>query len=169
MMQFAKEGLLVLTIVLAIVLGLLLWKVGPKGLRAYFSTKEGKGILKGIVLSPIVIGIIAVVLALGGWLLSGKAHAEGLDLSSRVHGTFFNDASVFMGIDRTRGTSPQCWEGGVDNRSTSNLGARLNVWQNPSGNVRLNAKYTHHSCALNRDRNGYDALGIELEWYVWRR
>lgn len=169
MMQFLKEGFLVLAIVLVIVFALLMWKVGPKGLRPYFSTKEGKGILKGIVLSPIVIAVIALLLALLGSLMPAKAHAEGLDLSPRTYGTFFNDASVFMGIDRTKGTSPQCWDGGVDARSTSNLGARLNLWQNPSGNVRVNAKYTHHSCALNRDRNGYDALGIELEWYVWRR
>lgn len=165
MMQFINEASLVLAIVLLIVIGLLLWRIGPKGLVAYFKTPEGKGILKGIVLSPVVILAIAAAFAIGGWLLSGKAQAQEL----KPYGTWFNDASVFMGIDRTKGVSPQCWSGGADDKSTSNLGARLNVWQNPSGNVRVNAKYTHHSCALNRDRNGYDAVGIELEWYVWRR
>lgn len=46
---------------------------------------------------------------------------------------------------------------------------RMNVWESPSRNVRVNAKYTHHSCALNPDRNGYDGVGIEVVWTIWRR
>ena len=38
-----------------------------------------------------------------------------------------------------------------------------------SKRVRVNAKYTHHSCALGPDDRQYDAVGVELEWKVWER
>lgn len=160
--MFFNDMMWVLGFVIAVVLGLLLWKIGPSNLRPFFSTREGKGVARGIVLGPVVI----LLIALAAWLLlPGKAHAEGI----RVPGTWFNDASVFMGIDRTKKLSPMCHTGGYDDRSTSNLGAKLNVWQSPSGNVRFNTMYTHHSCAINPDHKSYDAVGIQVEWVFWRR
>ena len=84
-------------------------------------------------------------------------------------GTWLNDASVFAGIDYTKKLSPQCDNNSIDDRGTSNLGVRLNVWESEGKNVRLNSKYTHHSCVLGPDDRQYDAVGIELEWKVWQR
>lgn len=156
--MFTQEALIVVSIVVAIVLGLLIWRVGLGRITPYLKTKEGHGVARGLVLAPVVILIFALLMS----ILPGNANAQ-------TRGAWFNDASVFMGIDRTKKISPQCHAGGYDERSTSNMGVRANVWQSPSGNVRLNGKYTHHSCAINPDRNSYDALGVEVEWIVWKR
>ena len=42
-------------------------------------------------------------------------------------------------------------------------------YPNDSKSVRVNTKYTHHSCALGPDARQYDAVGVELEWKVWER
>lgn len=163
---FRTDLRLVVVIVLAVVSALILWRVGPKKVAAFFKTKDGLGIARGVVLGPVVIVVIAVVLAVVfTLLLPSKARAEGFS----VPGTWLNDSSVFMGIDRTKKLSPMCDPGGVDQYSTSNLGAKLNIWQSPSGNVRFNGMYTHHSCALNPDNRSYDALGVQVEWTFWRR
>lgn len=162
MMNFLSDLWIVLALVLAVLVGLLLWKVGPRNLLPYFKTKGGKGVLKGIILAPLVIVLLAVAV----WFIPGNAKAQGLDTR---YGSWLNDASVFMGIDRTKKISPQCAAGGYDDRSTSNMGLRLNIWQSPSKNVRFNTQYTHHSCALNPDRNSYDALGVQVEWLIWSR
>lgn len=156
-----KDGSIVIALVLSVVFGLLLWRIGANNIVGYFKTKDGLGVLKGIILAPLVILLLALAL----WMLPNNANAQ----YSNKYGTWFNDASVFMGIDRTKKISPQCESGGYDEKSTSNMGIRANVWQSQSGNVRLNGKYTHHSCAINPDRNSYDALGVEVEWVVWRR
>lgn len=164
-MQFTTDLLIVIGLVFAVCFGLLFWKVGLKNLPAYLKTRDGQGVAKGFILAPIIIIVIGLLM----FLLPGKASAENKPLDLTIPGTFFNDASVFMGIDRTRKQSPQCHAGGYDDRSTSNMGFRVNVWQSPSKNVRVNAQYTHHSCAINPDRNSYDALGVQVEWLIWNR
>ena len=143
-------GLLVVT-----VLAYMAWRLRHRNWIDYFRTPTGLGILRGIILAPLAIVLLAFLL----WLLPGQAHA----------GTWLNDASVFAGLDYTRKLSPQCERNAVDERGTSNLGLRVNVWESASRRVRVNGKYTHHSCALGPDDRQYDALGIELEWRVWQR
>lgn len=122
-------------------------------IREYFRTRTGLGILKGIVM--------AVGITLGAALVAGLAGCST--------GTYFNDAHVYAGLDQTKGQSPQCKEGGPDDRATSNLGFKGNIYQSADERFRANAKYTHHSCAFSPDRNGYDAVGIELEYKLWER
>ncbi len=146
---------LALVVVFAVIVARVGWRWSD--LRAYFwGTKQGKGILKGIVLVLTIIPVAGLLLA----ITASKAHAQSI----QIPGKFFSEASLFMGLDHTKKLSPQCVAGGVDDRTTSNVGARLNVWQSPSTDVRLNLQYTHHSCALNVDRNGYDAVGVQVEW-----
>lgn len=164
MSQFAIDLLIVLALVFLICCGLVVWRIGPSNLPAYLRTNDGKGVARGVILAPAVIIAIALLM----YLLPGKARADA-PLNLEIPGTWFADAGVFMGLDRTKGVSPQCVAGGYDDRSTSNMGVRLNVWESPSRLVRVNAKYTHHSCALNPDRNGYDGVGIEVEWRIWNR
>ena len=142
-------------LLLAILISYMAWTLRGRSWREFFATQDGKGILKGIVLAPLVILVLAAALS----LLPSKASA----------GTWFNDASVFAGLDYTKKLSPQCERNAVDDRGTSNLGMKINVWESDSRLVRLNSKYTHHSCALGPDDRQYDALGVELEWKVWER
>src|SRR5690606_37359002 len=125
------------------------WMLRDQDWHEYFSTREGRGILRGILLAPVIIVILGLILM----LLPGDAAA----------GRWLNDARVFAGIDYTKNRSPMCEGNIVDDRGTSNMGVRLNVWESDSRRVRINSKYTHHSCVLGRDDKSYDALGIELE------
>lgn len=150
-----KDAILFVALMVGVLLAYMGWKLRGRSWREYFGTKDGKGILRGIVLAPLAILLIALAFA----LVPSCARA----------GTWLNDASVFAGLDHTRKLSPQCRANDVDERGTSNLGARLNLWQSDSRRARVNAKYTHHSCALGRDDRQYDAVGLELEWRVWER
>lgn len=150
-----SNAMIFVGLLLVILLGYMAVKLRGRNWVEYFKTKDGKGILKGIVLAPLVILILAALFM----LLPGRASA----------GTWFNDASVFAGLDYTKKLSPQCERNAVDERGTSNLGLRFNVWESDSRRVRLNSKYTHHSCALGPDDRQYDGLGIELEWKAWER
>lgn len=150
-----QDAAIFISAIFITVIAVLFWKLGsPRKWKEYFSTPDGRGILKGILLAPAVIIVLAFLLS----LLPSKAGAEWL-----------NDASVFAGLDWTKKRSPMCDPSEIDDRGTSNLGARVNVWQSGSENVRINSKYTHHSCALGGDDKTYDALGIEVEWKVWER
>lgn len=150
-----QDAILFAGLMVAVVLAYMAWKLRGKNWIEYFKTKDGLGILRGIVLAPVAILVIGVVLA----LFSCNTQA----------GTWFNDASVYAGLDYTKKLSPQCERNAVDERGTSNLGVRLNLWESDSRAIRVNSKYTHHSCALGADDRQYDAVGVELEWRVWER
>lgn len=149
------DALIFIAAILVSVIAYLFWKLGsPLKWVPYFKTDDGKGILKGILLAPTVIIVIALILSL---------------LPSSAKGSWLNDASVFAGIDYTRKLSPMCDANQVDDQGTSNLGFRMNFWESESENIRVNSKYTHHSCVLGSDNKTYDALGVEVEWKVWER
>lgn len=112
----------------------------------YFKTPDGLGILKGIVLAI----LFAVVLGVGS-----KAFA----------GEWFTTAEVTAGIDHTLSPSPMCEDGGVDDRSTSAIGANVTIYE--EGNFSVRGKYTHHSCVFGIDDDGYDGVGIELVYKLW--
>ena len=117
----------------------------------YFSSRTGLGILKGIV---IAVGVAIVIT-----LISSKAQAE--------EAMWFKDAEIFAGLEATQRVSPQCVAGGVDDKTTSNLGMRVNIYSNEQ--FQINSKYTHHSCAFGEDDAGYDAFGVELVYKFWSR
>ena len=53
----------------------------------------------------------------------------------------------------------------------SNLGAALNLI-NINDSIEINAKYTHHSCAVESDYKVYDAVGVQIGWrydFPWYR
>ena len=130
----------------------LLWSLRGENLKEYFRTKDGLGILKGIVLAVGFAVGLAVLFSLTG-----------------CSGTYVNDASVYAGLDYTKKLSPQCEATGPDDRTTSNLGVRVNLYESADERFRTNAKYTHHSCAFSPDDRQYDALGVELEYKLWER
>ncbi len=162
-----ENAYIFIILLLAILLSYMAWKLKGLSWKEYFSTKDGLGILKGIVLAPVAIIILAIILY---FILPSAQADDGFDpIKPFKYGTWFNDASVFAGLDYTKKRSPQCDANIIDDRGTSNLGVRLNIWQSASKDIRLNSKYTHHSCALGSDDRQYDAIGVELEWTVWRR
>lgn len=146
----------ILEYVIGLVVLLIIWMCwslrNVVSIKDYFSTHEGKGILKGIVMA---LAFAVVVGAVG--LLTGCS------------GTYMNEASVYAGLDYTKNTSSVCHFYGEDNRSTSNLGAKVNLYQSADDRFKTNLKYTHHSCAFGVDRGVYDALGGELEYKFWSR
>lgn len=167
-------GALALGTGIAIVLvGLLVWLRIPKPM-AYFKTKDGKGALVGLLgavplLNALCVALVIVLVSLAFLLMPGKAQAQAMPSTAFFPGTWFNDASLYMGLDYPRKLSAQCVAGGYDDRATSNMGIRINAWESTNERVRVNAKYTHRSCAINPDRNTTDAIGVELEVKLWCR
>ena len=58
-------------------------------------------------------------------------------------------------------------KGDVNDHLTSNGGLVQNIMISDDDNLQLNAKYTHHSCALDPDDRSYDALGAEISYRFW--
>lgn len=114
--------------------------IGVKNKKRFF---KNENVLKGIVLVLGVAGLFA--------LFTQCAKAD-----------WFNYVEMSVGLDYTKGVSPQCEEGGESDRWTSNINLTGNVWR--YGGLEINGRYTHHSCAIGEDRNGYDAIGPELRY-----
>ncbi len=136
--------------VLATVAGAWLLKSTKEiGLKAWVKRPEALGVLNGIFLA---IGLSVVLVLLSG-----------------CTGTWMNDATLYAGLDHTKTQSTACMEGGPDDRTTSNMGLKFNMFESEDGRFRSNGKYTHHSCAFTEDSRTYDALGFELEYKLWQR
>ena len=134
--------------------------------RASFSkwnVIEGEGAGASAALGVFSITGIAVLISIVIAIFALKAEA-----ASDMEGSYFNFTSVFIGIDHTPRVSPQCVEGGTDDKLTSNLGLRQNIWQSSNKIHDVTFKYTHHSCVFSKDRNGYDGFGVEYNWYLFR-
>tara|TARA_R110000851_G_scaffold47459_1_gene115241 strand:- start:50 stop:571 length:522 start_codon:yes stop_codon:yes gene_type:complete len=173
-MDFVLQFLLLASVYLTIALALVAVSAGVTFARSKMTFKEwlAQGKAKGAVASA-VLGIgsilaLAFVLYSGSALLSGQARA-GAYSDMFKDGTWLNDTSVRLGLDWTLKQSPQCKSGGIDEKGTSNLGITQNIWQSADKQFRWNLGYTHHSCFLGADRNGYDGFGTEVEWYIFRK
>jgi hypothetical protein len=138
------------TLIFAVVLVFVVFKT-PANVVGYFKTKEGLGVLKGIVLF-ILVGIVLV--------FASKTFSEE---------NWLTYGEVFLGVDNTFAVSPNCLGGGLNDRLTSNGGVRLNLYKSSDGKFEWNTQYTHHSCAFNVDREGYDAIGMQMSYKLWDR
>jgi hypothetical protein len=144
----------VISILVAGVLAVWMTVGAPSKWREYFGTPGGRKILAGIIVF-VGAGLLAA-------LMSAPAKAGDLK--------WFDYGEVYLGLDYTnRSPSPQCVgdPGGADERLTSNGGARVNIVSWPDDSFQANLKYTHHSCAVNTDRNTYDGMGVELVYRLW--
>lgn len=148
---------IVATVLVAIFLTLLVFGGSAmKAWRYFRHDSEGRSVFKGIVLF-ILFGVGLTAFS----LFASPAEAE------EPKGEWFAYGEVFLGIDYTKKLSPQCHEGGPNDRVTSNGGIRVNIYQSADERFELNSKYTHHSCAFSPDREQYDALGVELTYRLW--
>lgn len=151
------SALLFITSILLIAVVSIIYASKGQVSRAYnylFLSKEGNGVLKGIVL---FVGIGLVVA-----LLSGCSNV-----------TYMNRGEVYIGLDSTFKQSPQCksqkYKDFGDEKLTSNGGLRFNLMESIDKAWKLNLKYTHHSCAFSSDRSGYDGIGFESVYTFWGR
>ncbi len=105
----------------------------------------------------------------GGWAAGVVLFVLALTLPVQVFGDdkgdWFAFTELYIGLDQTKSKSPQCNGGGYSDRITSHGGVTQNIWTK-SNRFEFNAKYTHHSCAMNSDRNVYDGVGLEAV-YRW--
>tara|TARA_R110000772_G_scaffold198279_2_gene308964 strand:- start:307 stop:825 length:519 start_codon:yes stop_codon:yes gene_type:complete len=166
-LDFLEEAIVALGLTLLVIIFAMIWVfgIGKKSLKVWIS-KEGKGAIASAALGVVsIIGIAAFLTLVTGVFASSKANAAS---DMFTEGTWFNETSVFLGIDSTLKVSPQCVEGGTDDRLTSNLGIRQNIWRSQSKVHDITFKYTHHSCVFGKDRNGYDGFGLEYNWYIFR-
>lgn len=142
-----------ITIVLVVVASLFYLNYKVDNFKDWAKTRTGKGVLKGIALATIFVLVFAVI------AFTNQARAS----------EYFNDASVYFGLDYTGNLSPMCKDEGSDNRTTSNMGLKLNIYRSYDKRFEIGTKYTHHSCAFSPDDQDYNALGFIVEYKFWQR
>jgi len=187
MLNFIKEAYIALIIVCIVLTAAMIYVfVITRKSFSKWKAREGKGAAASALLGVFSIIALAFIIYVTGAVFGAfKANASNYDdvlksaeddsLMSKhrsdmfLPGTFFNDTSVFMGIDHTFKVSPQCVEGGTDDRLTSNLGINQNVFRTHNKTHAIDLRYTHHSCVFGKDRNGYDALGLHYVWTIIQR
>jgi hypothetical protein len=165
-MNFLNEAriALIITSIFIFIAAIYVFVIIGKSFKGW-KVKEGKGAAASAVLGVGSIILIAAAITLVGAIFgSSNANAD-----TDMNGTFFNDTSVFLGIDHTFKVSPQCVEGGTDDRLTSNLGINQNIWRSYDEVHDVSLRYSHHSCVFGKDRNGYDGLGLSYSWTLIRR
>jgi len=165
-MNFLNEARIAIIITsLVIVAGMIYVFVYLGKSFAGWKVKEGRGAAASALLGVGSIIVIAFLISVVGAIFgSSNANAD-----TDMNGTFFNYTSVSLGIDHTFKVSPQCVEGGTDDRLTSNLGITQNIWQSYNKVHDISLAYLHHSCVFGKDRNGYDGLGLKYNWTLIRR
>lgn len=130
------------TIVIAVaVLSLLLVATAKNGL-SWLSSRQGRGVLFGLILAPLAAAVVA--------LLGGCSSVE-----------------VFAGLESTKNLSPQCVTVGASDRATSNLGVQGCRSIGEDGRTSVCGVYRHHSCAINSDRESYDGAGFYVSRRLW--
>jgi hypothetical protein len=165
-MNFLNEAriALIITGIVILVAAIYVFVIMGKSFKGW-KVKEGKGAAASAVLGVGSIILLAFIFsALAAIFGSSNANAD-----TDMNGTFFNDTSVFLGIDHTFKVSPQCVEGGTDDRLTSNLGINQNLWRSYDKVHDVSLRYSHKSCVFGKDQNGFDGLGLVYNWTLIRR
>lgn len=126
-----------------------------KRAKDHWKQKKLFGDMNGLLWVPQTLIFVAFVLL----LLSGKADASEL--------TYLNYFEVHAGLEWQIGDDSfiQCRESDTDlDKLGSNLGANINLVEYQSGifAIGLNGTYTHHSCAVESDRNVADQYGGKI-------
>lgn len=105
-----------------------------------------------------VLGAALLIVVVAFFLLPGKAEA--------AEPAYFSEGWLRLGVDHSfKEQSIQCIEGGANDRITSNI--MLGTSAIKYGRTDVALYYRHNSCAVSRDRNSYDALGVAVEVKLW--
>jgi len=160
---------LLCAVVIIVVWAAIQFKFSATAFKKWLKSREGLGATASAALGVGSICGLALVLYLIGMVIAPNAARANPPSDMFKKGTWFNDNSVYLGLDYTLKQSPQCKDSSVDEHGTSNIGFRQNIWQRADGRFRLNATYTHHSGFLCADRNGYDGFGVNVEWFLYKK
>ena len=121
----------------------------PKTVMAHLKSNGASGGIKAVIIASILLGIILTV-------AYNKASASD-------EFRYLTHTTVFAGLDYDVKSTPVfCYQGDVNDRLTSNVGIKQHLIGR--GGIDILAQYTHHSCALNKDKPTYDAVGVMIEW-----
>ena len=134
----------IIVVILAVLVLADMYRRNPKQFKLDIKSPKNSGWVVGVVLFTLLLTAPVLVFAKekkGDWL----AYTQ-----------------IYIGLDSTFKQSPQCRGGSYSDRITSNGGFKQNIYRSFDKRMHFNAKYTHHSCAQNDDRNSYDAFGVEL-------
>lgn len=151
----------IFTIVMSCFLsGLFVWTWLVKGsfnkAKEHWKTKQLFGDMKPLLWLP---ALAVLILSL---LFSPDAAAE-----QKPQISYLNWIEAEAGLEWQIGEVEfvQCKPNTTDDldKLGSNLGARLNLIE-IDDSIQINAKYTHHSCAVETDRLVYDAVGLQIVW-----
>lgn len=123
----------------------------------YKNTENGS--LTGIILAAVVFPIVMAAGIKLAYLFIGEARADEV--------RYFEYTQIYAGLEHSQKLSPACYEGGVNDRLTSNLGLRQHLIGYKD--IDVLGQFHHMSCATNRDREGTDALGLTVNWTFNRR
>lgn len=132
------------------------------GIYAYAYIKIGKhpvphlskqGAWSGIVTAILVFTGLVLILSL---IYPSEAKAD----------RWFAYTSVAGGLDTELNNKVFCYSGDTNDRIVSNLSVEQNIYEHQR--FAVSANYTHHSCAFNKDKPTYDAVGLQLR-YTFRR
>lgn len=88
-------------------------------------------------------------------------------ISGCSYGTFNNGASAFFGVDYTKNVSPMCRAGNQYDHTNSNMGLKYHLFNSNNDKLKLDVKYTHHSCVIGPDAAGYDGIGTVIEYELF--
>lgn len=133
-------------VLITVVVAYLLYKTIRYYGITWVKTREGKGVLFGLLAAPVVAIVIALLLS----LISGCSYIKDPYVE------------VYAGVERTKNLSPQCERGGADDKLTSNLGVNLCTTASKDGKTTACVVYRHHSCAITEDDRSYDAFGFQV-------
>jgi hypothetical protein len=161
MMDFTVNAGLFYFVILAVLAYMVYDAAKKKGslkeaINHFRNTENGS--IHGIVLAALVYPIVIAGFLAFVYFSMNKAEANVRVLDHTV---------LFAGLDSTWKTSPQCYAGDVNDKLTSNIGLRQHLLG--FKDVDVYTQYTHHSCATNRDRYGYDAFGVGVSWTFKRK
>lgn len=123
-----------------------------QAINHYKTTENGS--LTGIILAAVVFPIVVALGIKLAYLFIGEASAEEV--------RYLQYTQIYAGLESTQKQSPQCYNDGVNDRLTSNLG----VNQHLIGyrDIDVFGTMRHHSCASSMDRESYDAIGMFVTW-----
>lgn len=145
-----------IALALMVILSLLAVFGGFSVAREYFADASNKDKLRGI------LGFVGLGLATALIFYCADTRAQDQE-------KWFAYTQVRLGLDTFTSQSPNCESGGPNDRITSNGGITQNIFYQRKGNTQFewNVPWTHHSCAVNSDRNNYDGIGVELRLTYW--
>ena len=149
-----------LSIIAVFAVGYVNLKIRGVSVKNYIHSPDGKQAIQSAAKGIVLIWLAALILFVITTVFS-KAEAH-----DKV--TFFNDVGIFLGLDYTFHSSPQCKDHSSEDRGTSNLGGWINITEYKKGShtLRTNFRYTHHSCFIGADDQPYDGVGFHLEYKI---